>query len=376
MKKELARLVSAQVCLHSCMTGLRMAAPLMLLRAGESEAAIGVLLSLFALSQVFLALPAGQMAQRHGVKRCFSLGVLVATGSALLAALWPHPLVLGLAALCSGAACGLVIIALQRHVGRMTEDLNDLRSAFSWLSIGPAVSNFVGPLSAGIVIDLIGFRFAYLLLALLPVLGWWVMRGVHERRTHGGPKQESAESAWQLLKFVPLRRLLLVNWFLASCWDVHTFMVPILGHERDISASAIGMILGLFALAATTTRVVLPWVARRFKERDIIFVAMWVTGLSLMAYPFTSTAWAMGLCSIVLGLFLGAVQPMVMSALHQVTPHERQGQALALRLMTINASSVSMPLLFGAASATLGAAPVFWIMATSVTLGSRLARKI
>lgn len=376
MKKELARLVSAQVCLHSCMTGLRMAAPLMLLRAGESEAAIGVLLSLFALSQVFLALPAGQMAQRHGVKRCFSLGVLVATGSALLAALWPHPLVLGLAALCSGAACGLVIIALQRHVGRMTEDLNDLRSAFSWLSIGPAVSNFVGPLSAGIVIDLIGFRVAYLLLALLPVLGWWVMRGVHERHADRVQRQEPTESAWQLLKFVPLRRLLLVNWFLASCWDVHTFMVPILGHERDISASAIGMILGLFALAATTTRVVLPWVARRFKERDIIFVAMWVTGLSLMAYPFTSTAWAMGLCSIVLGLFLGAVQPMVMSALHQVTPHERQGQALALRLMTINASSVSMPLLFGAASATLGAAPVFWIMATSVTLGSRLARKI
>ena len=68
MKKELARLVSAQVCLHSCMTGLRMAAPLMLLRAGESEAAIGVLLSLFALSQVFLALPAGQIAERYGVK--------------------------------------------------------------------------------------------------------------------------------------------------------------------------------------------------------------------------------------------------------------------------------------------------------------------
>ncbi len=376
MKKELARLVSAQVCLHSCMTGLRMAAPLMLLRAGESEAAIGVLLSLFALSQVFLALPAGQMAQRHGVKLCFGIGVVIATGSALLAALWPHTLVLGLAALCSGAACGLVIIALQRHVGRMTEDLNDLRSAFSWLSIGPAVSNFVGPLSAGIVIDLIGFRFAYLLLALLPVAGWWVMRGVHERHADRVQRQKPTESAWQLLKFVPLRRLLLVNWFLASCWDVHTFMVPILGHERDISASAIGMILGLFALAATTTRVLLPWVARRFKERDIIFVAMWVTGLSLMAYPFTSSSWAMGLCSIVLGLFLGAVQPMVMSALHQVTPQERQGQALALRLMTINASSVSMPLLFGAASATLGAAPVFWIMATSVTLGSRLARKI
>ena len=67
---------------------------------------------------------------------------------------------------------------------------------------------------------------------------------------------------------------------------------------------------------------------------------------------------------------------MVMSALHQITPEHRLGQALGLRLMTINASSVGMPLLFGAASAVLGAAPVFWIMATSVTLGSLEARKL
>ena len=376
MKKELARLVSAQVCLHSCMTGLRMAAPLMLLRAGESEAAIGVLLALFALSQVFLALPAGQMADRHGVKVCFSISVVIASGGALLAAMWPHTLVLGLAALCCGAACGLVIIALQRHVGRMTEDLDQLRSAFSWLSIGPALSNFIGPLSAGIVIDLVGFRSAYLLLALLPVVGWLIMRRVHDRRYAHPRHEQPTESAWQLLQHAPLRRLLLVNWFLSSCWDVHTFMVPILGHERGISASAIGTVLGLFALAATATRMALPWVARRFKEKDIIFVSMLVTGATLTLYPFAGSALTMGLCSIVLGLFLGSVQPMVMSALHQVTPENRQGQALALRLMTINASSVGMPLLFGAASAALGSGPVFWIMATSVTLGSRLARKI
>jgi predicted MFS family arabinose efflux permease len=376
MKKELARLVSAQMCLHSCMTGLRMAAPLMLLRAGESEAAIGVLLALFALSQVFLALPAGQMAEKHGVKACFGLATALATGGVLLAAAWPHTLVLSLAALLSGAACGLVIIALQRHVSRMSEDLDQLRSAFSWLSIGPAVSNFIGPLSAGVVIDWIGFRSAYLMLALLPLAGWFILGRVHERRHPAPLKQDNPESAWQLLKHVPLRRLLWVNWFLASCWDVHTFMVPILGHERGVSASGIGTVLGLFALAATTTRVLLPWVARRYKERDIILVAMWVTGLVLGVYPWTGSALTMSLCSLVLGLFLGAVQPMVMSALHQVTPEHRQGQALALRLMTINASSVCMPLLFGAASAALGIAPVFWIMATSVTLGSRMTRKL
>ncbi|MEY2621413.1 MAG: hypothetical protein RIT26_1233 [Pseudomonadota bacterium] len=376
MKRELARLVSAQVCLHSCMTGLRMAAPLLLLREGQTEAAIGVLLSLFALSQVFLALPAGRLADRWGLRTCFTLAMGVAAGAAALAALWPNVAILGLAALASGASCGLVIISLQRHVGRMTHDLDQLRSAFSWLSIGPAVSNFIGPLGAGVVIDLLGFRSAFLLMGLYPVLGWFMLRGVNNRPPAQVGPNDQPGPAFELLRDVPLRRLLLVNWFLSSCWDVHTFMVPILGHERDVSASAIGTVLGMFALAATLTRLVLPWVARRFKEREIIWAAMWVTGATLTAYPFAPNAWVMGGFSLVLGLFLGAVQPMVMSALHQITPEHRLGQALGLRLLTINASSVVMPLVFGAASATLGAAPVFWIMATSVTLGSRLARRL
>jgi DNA recombination protein RmuC len=54
---ELARLIAGHVFLHACMAGMRMAAPLLALREGYSEAAVGVLLALFALTQVFLALP-------------------------------------------------------------------------------------------------------------------------------------------------------------------------------------------------------------------------------------------------------------------------------------------------------------------------------
>ena len=60
MSAELARLIVAQICLHSCMTAMRMAAPLWALRQGHSAIAVGMLLALFALTQVFLALPAGR----------------------------------------------------------------------------------------------------------------------------------------------------------------------------------------------------------------------------------------------------------------------------------------------------------------------------
>lgn len=71
------------------MAGTRMAAPLLALEQGHSAAAVGVLMALFALTQVFLALPAGRFADRHGLKRPLALSVIVAVTGAGLAAVWP-----------------------------------------------------------------------------------------------------------------------------------------------------------------------------------------------------------------------------------------------------------------------------------------------
>ena len=78
MSPELARIILAQICLHACMAGTRMAAPLLALREGYSPAAVGVLLALFALTQVFLALPSGRYADRHGLKRPVGFSVIAA----------------------------------------------------------------------------------------------------------------------------------------------------------------------------------------------------------------------------------------------------------------------------------------------------------
>ena len=331
---------------------------------------------MFALTQVFLALPAGRFVDRHGMKPTLRIGITMAFSGALLAVIWPMYPVLCVSALLTGGSTGAVIIALQRHVGRMAVDTVALRSAFSWLSVGPAASNFVGPLLAGLLIDHAGFRAAFAMMAVLPLLTWLWIRALDERPSQATPTVQGPQRAWDLLRDPPLRRLLLVNWFLSSCWDVHTFMVPILGHERGISASAIGMVLGTFALAATLIRFSLPMVAGRFKEWQIITAAMLMTGLLLALYPFTATAWMMALCSGLLGLSLGSVQPMVMSTLHQITPEPRQGEALGLRMMTINASSVLMPMVFGATSGLIGVAGVFWCLAAAVSSGARVAWRL
>ena len=373
MKRQLARLIASQICLHSCMTGLRLAAPLMALRLGYGAAQVGVMLAFFSLSQIFLALPAGRFADRHGMKPLIAGGVAMASLGAGLAVFFPIYPVLCLAALLTGGCTGITTIALQRHVGRMTRDHDELKLAFSWLSIGPAISNFIGPFSVGLLIDHSGFTSAFVFLTVIPFFAWVGIRTqVRHEPIEPEPVPEG-QRAWDLLKIPMLRRLLWVNWFMSSSWDVHTFVVPLLGHERGISASAIGTIMGAFAIAAALIRTVLPIIAQKFTEWQIMTMAMLMTGVVMGIYPLVSSAWAMGVCSVALGVFLGCVQPMLMSTMHQITPPKRQGEALGVRLMMVNASSVCMPMLFGLAGATIGVSGLFWCVSAVVTSGSRLA---
>ena len=380
MNAALLRLILAQVCVHGSMTGMRMATPLLELKEGYSAAAVGMLLALFALTQVFLSLPAGRYADRHGLKRPLIISVAAACMVAGMSAAFPIYPVMCLSALLTGGAAGTALIALQRHVGRMAHNKDDLRKVFSWLAIGPAFSNFLGPFAAGLLIDYAGgeaasetgFRAAFLLLALMPLAAWFWGRAVPELPSKDMAHSDKKETAWDLVQNRGFRRLLLLNWALSSCWDVHTFVVPILGHERGLPASVIGTILGAFAIAAAVIRMLMPVLTRHLAEWQVVLGAMVAACALFILYPFMPGAWSMGACSVVLGIVLGSVQPMVMSMIHQITPAERHGEALGLRMMAINGSSVLMPVLFGSLGAVVGVSALFWAVGALVGVSTRL----
>ena len=81
------------------------------------------------------------------------------------------------------------------------------------------------------------------------------------------------------------------------------------------------------------------------------------------------------LLSFVLGLFLGAGQPMVMALLYNKAPPGRAGEAVGVRTLLLNFSQAGMPLMFGALGAALGMAPVFWVMALSLVGGAWYAKR-
>jgi predicted MFS family arabinose efflux permease len=377
LNATLLRLIGVQICMNGCMAGIRMAAPLLALRAGYSAATVGILLALFAFVQLFLAIPAGRYADRNTLKRPVGFCTIAAVLGAVLVAAWPIFPVLCVAALLTGGATGAAVITLQRHAGRLADDPTQIKQVFSWLAIAPSIANFVGPFVAGLVIDHAGFRASFLGMGVLAACSWALVRSSGDAPLQQcAPETQETSRSWDLLAEPRMRLLLLINWILSSCWDVHTFVLPILGHERGLSASVIGAILGTFAVAATVVRLVMPMIASRLQEWAVIVGAMLSAAVLYAVYPLLHSPWAMFLCSVLLGLSLGSVQPMVMSTLHQITPPHRQGEALGLRLMSINVSSILMPMVFGTVGTAIGVASVFWAVSAGVLGCTRAAWKL
>jgi MFS family permease len=387
-RSVLPALIIGQIGLHSAMAGLRLAAPLQALRDGRGVAPVGVLMALFALLPVLSALQAGRYADRRGYHAPVRLAValvMAGVGCALLALLlvggWRFGAQCLGAALC-GAGANVGLIAIQRRAGRLSSDATDRLRVFSWLSLAPAIANIVGPVGAGLMIDAGGFGAAYAFLLALPLASMAAARWVP---ADAGPMAAVAESgddaavslppmppptAWSLLATPGLRRLLVVNALLSASWDMHSFAVPVLGHDRGFSASVIGLVLGGFTAAVTAVRVAVPMLAHRLSEVVVLRWAMLATALVFAVYPLVGSAWAMAACAVLLGLPLGTVQPMIMSMLHRMTPEDRAGEAIALRSMTINTAGSVMPMAFGAAGAAVGPAALFWVMGLAVGLGN------
>ena len=363
-------LIGSLVAAHACMAVTRVTAALWLLHAGYGEWTVGVLISLTAAGSVFLSLWAGRLADMYGLRRPLRYGALMGLAGALPAFIYPSPWTIAPAALLCGSAVGVMAVAIQREAGLMGEDAGELKRVFSWVALGPAFSNAVSPVIAGLLIDHIGTRAAFGLAVLLPFASWMLGLRVPRHAPRGHAAGERKRAVWTLLREPGLRNLLILNVVLSACWDAHSFVVPVVGHAQGLSASNIGLVLGAFATAAVVVRLVIARWSAQLDEMVVLRTAMAVATVVLLVYAWLPGTPGLLFGSSLLGLALGSYQPMILSALHQVTPPDRHGQALGLRMLVSSGMSMTMPLGFGLlASSTVAFAPL-WLMA-SLTLAAQ-----
>jgi predicted MFS family arabinose efflux permease len=265
-----------------------------------------------------------------------------------------------LSALLLGSTFHFFFITVQGMAGGIGGSEQRARN-FALVGIGFSAAGFVGPFLAGIAIDHLGHVLSFIVLSLfpvVPVLLLWLRPGfLPKRRAHGDSKAE--RSALELWRIGSLRNTFIASGILSSAWDLFQFYFPVYGHSIGLSASVIGAVLGVFALATFTIRMAIPALTNRYTEPQILTAAIFVASFAFVLFPFFSHAVVLAAVAFVLGLGVGCGQPVSMSLIYALAPKGRAAESAGLRVTVNNVMHLMIPLLFGSLGTAFGYVPVF-----------------
>jgi MFS family permease len=360
---------------HSGFGGSRVAISLYALELGVNQFTVGILMSLYALSPMLFAVAIGRFADRVGPRLPMLLGTVGVGIALILPPIFPGVATLYVVALMLGSTFPLFFVTVHGMTGDIGAPEDRARN-YALVSLGFSAAGFIGPFAAGLAIDHIGHLPAFTVLAaftVAPALLLWLKPGFLPKASkHDRKKGASALDLWRIPR---LRNTFLASGILSAAWDLFQFYLPVYGHQIGLSASAIGAILAVFALATFVIRLILPRLSRRYREETIITGAFFVAAFAYALFPLFQHAVALAACSFVLGLGLGCGQPMSMSLIYALSPAGRAAESSGLRVVVNNVMHLVVPIAFGSLGTAFGYVPVFLSNTVLLTGAGELIRR-
>jgi len=361
------------------MTSFRASKMLVSLFAIELHASqfmIGVLIALYSLLPVMLALHAGKLADRFGVRLPMIIGSAGFAAALLIPFLFPVLAALYVSAMLIGVFHMMYNVAVQNLVG-MLGRAEDRARNFSNYSLAMAIGVFIGPVIAGYAIDALGHAYGYLCVSFLPLIPALIM--ARARGMTAGPRakteEEKAVMSASLLANPVLRRTLIVSAIATTAQDLFQFYMPIYGHFVGLSASAIGVVVAMAGVSSFVVRAVLPAMTERWGVDRVFNGSLYLSSIAFLAFPLVSSAPMLSVLSLVLGFGMGCSQPVTLMLIFSRAPEGRSGEALGMRITINQFMHVAVPLLFGSLGSAFGVAPVFYINSLVLAAGGWLNRE-
>ena len=342
---------------------------------GASQFIIGVMIAMYSLLPVLLALQVGKLADRLGARvpmmigsAGVALGLLLPWAFESMAALYASAALIGVSHMMAN-------VSAQNLVGSIG-GAEDRTRNFSNYALVMAVGSFLGPLAGGFSIDYFGHARSYLYVAAVPLVPVFILAFI--RQVTSGPRVKSEEEqavlSTSLLANPTLRRTLIASAMAVTGQDLFQFYMPIYGHSVGLSASAIGVVLGMFGVAAFMVRIWLPAFVKRWGPDTVFGTSLYIAAAAFLLFPLFTNVYMLAAVSLILGLGMGCAQPVTLMLVYSRAPEGRSGEALGMRVTINQFTHIVVPIVFGTLGSAFGVAPVFAINALIQAGGGLLSR--
>ena len=353
--------------LISMQTG-RVIITLYALKLGAQPFTVGVLAAMFSVLPTLLSWHVGRFADRFGSRWLLMLGTAAGALGMLVSYVIPGLPALFVTSVMYGLLSALSAAPLQNLVG-LQSGPQDSAKNFSNLSLVVSFAGFAGPLLAGFSLDHAGPGVACLTLvllllvpaAMLVVWGGILPSGTRTTKPTGSVRILLSESG--------LWRVLATSSLVIMGVDLFQVFMPIYGHGIGLSASAIGIILAIYSLAAFVVRFFLPSLIKRFTVERVLAYSFLIGAAGFLLVPFFKSIVILSLVSFFFGLGMGCGQPITLMMTFSSSSQGRSGEAMGLRLTVNHLTRVIGQVFFGSIGSAFGVFSVFWINALMLASG-------
>lgn len=357
--------------------GSRVAVSLYALQLGANQVTVGIIAALYSLAPMFFSIALGRLSDRMSPHILMIWGSVIMAVALLLPVMAPSILMLCVLGFLNGLGHLVFSIPQEASVGGVGGAQNRTRN-YALITMSWSIANFLGPLTAGILIDTIGNQRVFWVLAtlvLLPIAILW--RWPNLLPTTGKHAGDGAgrKNIMDLWRIPALRSTFIAGGIIGSAQDLFQFYMPVYGHHIGLSASAIGTVLGMVALAAFVIRASVPLLMKRLTEGTVLLSAIFVAAFAYLLLPFFANAYALAVIAFLLGLGVGCAQPMLMSLLYVMAPQGRIAEAVGLYKTLRSVTHVAIPLFFGSMGTAFGFKTVFLTNSGILAFGGYLQRK-
>src|SRR5882672_6554749 len=329
--------------------GSRVLVSLSALHLGANSFMVGVLAALFSVFPLALALYAGRVSDRVGVRAPIVLGSAGMALALLLPAMHEDLFLLLACPTLIGLGQIFVQVSIQNAVGSIG-GAEERAGNFGTFSLGASIATFVGPSLAGFSIDALGFRPTYFVLASMSLAVVLLALTFRQRMPERAADERARTGG----------RALFMSGAALTGIELFSFYMPIYGKSIGLSATGIGLVLSAYAGAAFVVRLVMRDLARRYTETSVLTASLFIAAATYAAFPLLSGVPMLVLLAFLLGLGLGSAQPLTIMLTYHHAPPGRSGEALGMRLTVNKVTQIAIPVVFGGIGAVFGLTPVFW----------------
>ncbi|MFX1558969.1 MAG: MFS transporter [Promethearchaeota archaeon] len=335
--------------------GLSMVAPILPTYAESFQVSytlVGFVVSSFAVTRMFLDLPAGLLSRRFEKKRIMIFGLVLLSTSSILAGLAPNYITLVIARMIEGVGSALYVTTATVFLAQISGE--EKRGQWMSLYLGMLLLGAIfGPTFGGILADTYDIRapfFAYAIitgLAVLPTLTLPQLASSGNGLSPlgiGGIVRDMRE-VLSNPSFLMVTFAIFTMFFLRT--GVRSTLVPLFaGNNLGLDSGAIGLVLTVGGLTTALTITPIGSISDRIGRKIPLALCLVLTAGVTLAIPFSTDLLTLSVALAIYGAAIGLQGPSAAYAT-DVSPQDKLEISMGLYRTISDFGFVVGPLLLG-----------------------------